>query len=299
MGTLYIPSVQTDCVVDLSHTQTIADPVTAFTAAKIGSPTSAPVAMIIHKASQGTGMVDETFAPRRTAARQVDLLFAAYHFCDGSDPKTQVAHFLSVVGDASQTPLALDAEKNSSQVTIAQICTMADAIAQKVGRKLDWLYMGASGPDGAETGMTDAAMAYLASLVSDLWLPEYGTRPICPAPWKTWAMHQYTGDGINGSGTVAGIGKGLDRSYFAGTEDDLRAYVARLLGSAPSAPAPAPQPPVVAPVAPTEPSAFIIPLDTHAHIAAAQAALQQAGLYSGSIDGLAGPKTQAALGAWR
>lgn len=292
MSTLFIPPVQTDCVVDLSHAQSIPDPIGAFAQMRASG-----IALLIHKATQGTGFVDDTFAPRRAAAAQVSMLFAAYHFCDGSAPAAQAAHFLSIVGDASKTPLALDAEKNASQVTIQQTIELADAIAQKIGRRLDWLYMGASGPDGNGTGMTDAAMAQLYALVTDLWLPEYGSRPICPAPWTRWAMHQYTGDGINGSGYVAGVGRDLDRSYFAGTVADLQAYFARLVGGQP---APAPQPPAQpAPVVQTTAPVLSITLDTQAHIAAAQAALKQAGLYQGAIDGISGPKTQAALAAFR
>lgn len=292
MTILYLPPVQTDCVVDFSHAQGFTNHVEALTAAKASG-----VVMLIHKASQGSGFVDPMFAPRRAACAQIALLFSAYHFCDGSSPTAQAAHFLSVVGDASRTPLALDAEKNASQVTIPQVITMADVITQKVGRKLDWLYMGLSGPDGAGTGMTDAAMAQLYSLVTDLWLPEYGSRPICPAPWTRWVMHQYTGDGINGSGYVAGVGRGLDRSYFAGTAADLQAYFARLVGGTP-APVPAPPAPP-APVVTSGAPVLTITLDTQAHIAAAQAALKQAGLYQGVVDGISGPRTQAALTAFR
>lgn|GEM_PF-5123372 len=292
MSTPYLPPVQTDCVVDLYHGDTIADPVAAFNAAKASG-----VEMIIHKASQGSGVTDDTFTARRDAAGQAGLLFAAYHFCDASTSTAQVANFLSAVGDASKTPLALDAELNpKSQVSITQLITMADAVAQGIGRKLDWLYMGASGPDGNGTGMTDAAMAQLASLVTDLWLPEYGSRPICPLGFNTWIMHQYTGDGINGSGYVAGIGSKLDRSYFAGTVADLHTYVAHLLGSSPSVVPAVTMPPTAAP---TPPQVLTITLDTKAHIAAAQAALVQAGLYTGRIDGISGPKTAAALAAWR
>ena len=49
MSAAYLPPVQTDCVVDLSHAQDIPDPVAAFTAAKASG-----VALIIHKATQGT-----------------------------------------------------------------------------------------------------------------------------------------------------------------------------------------------------------------------------------------------------
>jgi lysozyme len=57
-----------------------------------------------------------------------------------------------------------------------------------------------------------------------LWLAEYGSRPICPPGWSQWKLWQHT-DGRVGSGpmTVPGIGP-CDRSRFAGTVDELRAW---------------------------------------------------------------------------
>jgi lysozyme len=57
-----------------------------------------------------------------------------------------------------------------------------------------------------------------------LWLAEYGTRPICPPGWSQWKLWQHT-DGLVGSAPVPvpGIGS-CDRSRFAGTVDQLKAW---------------------------------------------------------------------------
>lgn len=237
MGPIFNPVIKTDCCVDLSHSNAIhGDLVTAFQTAKASG-----VELIIQKATQGTTFVDPTFSARRAAAAQAGLLFGAYHFCDGSDPTSQMAHFLAVVDDPTGILLALDAEKNASQVTVDQIKVMVQAIRAKTGR-LPLLYMGASGPDGS--GM----VANTIISFCDLWLPEYGNTPRCPPGWSEWTLHQYTGDGINGSGAVAGIGTGLDRSFFAGSIPELHAWFSKAVGTAPAAPTQSP-----APTAPTAP----------------------------------------------
>lgn len=224
MTVAYLPPVQTDCVVDLSHNNAIALPNTAFSTAAASG-----VELFILKATQGAGMIDTTFPARRAAVTACGALLGAYHFCDGSAPNAQVGNFLNAVGDTTGVLLALDAEANpASQVNVYSVCVMAWQIFQQVGR---WplLYMGRNGPDNKGTGLNDTDVtAYLAQC--DLWLPEYGNYPIPPPGFSKWVMHQYTGDGIGGAGVVAGIGNKLDRSYFAGTAADLKVWHAQVTG---------------------------------------------------------------------
>lgn len=215
---IFKPAVQTDCIIDLSHNNRIDAPTAAFATAKTSG-----VAMVILKATQGSDEVDNTFAERRAAAQAAGLLVGAYHFCDGTDTGQQASHFLGTVGDLTGLVLALDAEANpTSQVTAYQVCGMIYEIEEKTG-KAPLLYMGRNGPDNRGTYMNEAnVVAYLAQC--PLWLPEYGSTPVLPNGFTKWVMHQYTGDGINGSGFVAGIGSKLDRSFFAGTAADLTAW---------------------------------------------------------------------------
>ena len=71
---------------------------------------AAGIQAIIHKASQGTGIVDGEYAARRPAALAAGLLWGAYHFFDHSDPVQQARHFLSVASPTANTLVALDWE---------------------------------------------------------------------------------------------------------------------------------------------------------------------------------------------
>lgn len=232
MVVAYIPAVQTDCVVDTSHAQNLPNPVAAFAHAKVGDASSPPIAMIIQKASQGVSEVDETYRPRRAAAAATGLLFCAYHFCDGSEPIAQAKHFLATIGDPTGIVLFLDAEKYKSQTTVAEVLAMAKYIQRTIGR-LPGPYMGRDGPNGRGNELPNAELTslYAASPVDLLWLAEYGNNPVCPPGFKRWALHQYTGDGINGSGYVAGLGSKLDRSRFAGSVDELKVWHAVASGA--------------------------------------------------------------------
>lgn len=55
MSTAYRPAVMTDCVIDLSHNNAIANPVAAFKTAAAGG-----ILAVIHKATQGSGYIDPT-----------------------------------------------------------------------------------------------------------------------------------------------------------------------------------------------------------------------------------------------
>src|SRR5437879_13829039 len=85
----YIPPVMSDVVIDLYHGNKVS---VDFSVIK-----SAGVAAVILKATQGTGFVDPTFAPRPAQARAAGLLVGAYHCLDATSAIEPAAHFLSVV----------------------------------------------------------------------------------------------------------------------------------------------------------------------------------------------------------
>jgi GH25 family lysozyme M1 (1,4-beta-N-acetylmuramidase) len=202
----YLPPVTSDVVIDLSHWQAPVD----FVRAK-----SAGIAAVILKATQGVDWVDVTFGDRLAAATTAGLLVGAYHFLDGSTPKSQVENFLSVAGGCSV--LALDAERNGigTTVTVEQAAETAARLHMATGNA-PLIYIGRYGLDGRSTGLPNGVLSRCP-----LWLPAYNLRPLCPPGWSEWALWQYT-DGSAGSdiAPVAGIGR-CDRSRFAGTIDDL------------------------------------------------------------------------------
>ena len=92
----------TNAVIDLSHHNTSPNFAKAAADGIVG---------IIHKATQGIGGVDATYAGRRPSAEEAGLLWGAYHFGTGSDGVKQAEFFLESVNSAG-TLLVLDLEAN-------------------------------------------------------------------------------------------------------------------------------------------------------------------------------------------
>src|SRR5437867_4109626 len=90
-----------NAVIDLSHHNNAVD----FRRVK-----AAGIVGVIHKATQGVGHVDPSYAASRSGARAAGLLWGAYHFGTGGDGVEQADHFLDAVDPAPDTLLALDFE---------------------------------------------------------------------------------------------------------------------------------------------------------------------------------------------
>ena len=203
----YLPPVMSDVVFDISHYENVSQ--------EFVTTAEAGIVAVILKATQGTGFVDPTFLERAAEARSAGLLVGAYHFLDGSNPAEQVAHFLTVaVSEAMVNWLAFDWEPYpASQASVIQAATAVASVRAATGT---WpvLY--------TIRGMLSAQNNTLSNC--PLWLAEYGTRPICPPGFTAWQLWQHT-DGQVGSAVVPVPGVGpCDRSKFAGTVDQLRAW---------------------------------------------------------------------------
>jgi lysozyme len=208
MSTLvpFIPPVMSDLVIDLYHGDKIS---VDFAVVK-----AAGIAAVILKATQGSGFVDPTFAPRVADAQAAGMLVGAYHFMDGTSPVDQVAHFLSVVGNTNDALLALDFEADeASQATVTQVASAINAVKAVTGR-FPVLY--------TNRYMITTPNPILSQC--PLWLAEYGSNPVPPPGWSEWKLWQHT-DGQIGSDpkSVHGIGP-CDRSRFAGTVAELTAW---------------------------------------------------------------------------
>jgi lysozyme len=203
----YLPPVMSDVVIDISHYDTVSQDFAAT--AKAG------IVAVILKATQGTGFVDPTFLARAEEAKAAGLLVGAYHFLDGSDPAAQMAHFLTVANsEAGVDRLAVDFEPYpSSQASSTQAATAVASVYAALGKR-PLLYM----------GRYQISRVSKTLSMNPLWLPEYGSNPICPPGFSTWMLWQHT-DGQVGSAVVPvpGIGP-CDRSKFAGSVEQLRAW---------------------------------------------------------------------------
>jgi GH25 family lysozyme M1 (1,4-beta-N-acetylmuramidase) len=101
----------TPLVLDLSHHNTVESLKPAAAAGVIG---------VVHKATQGVGMVDEKYLARRFLAREAGLLWGAYHYLTATSVDLQVAHFLSTVKEGDTYPfLVLDFEERGVSLTVA------------------------------------------------------------------------------------------------------------------------------------------------------------------------------------
>ena len=172
---------------------------------------------VIHKASEGSSTVDETYARRRTTAKDAGLLWGAYHFIRPVDTSSQVDLFLRTAQPDQDTLLALDYEVDS--VSLDQARDFIEQVESRVGRSIV-LYSGNTIKEKLGNRVDPWWGAHR------LWLAQYGSNPRAPPSWaKAW-LWQYTGDGegppphqvpgIEGDG-------GIDISHWDGTDDELRA----------------------------------------------------------------------------
>ena len=189
-------------VIDLSHYNTI----TSFSDIKSGG-----IVGIIHKATQGTGWSDPTYADRKQQATAAGLWWGAYHFGTNADGAAQAQYFLKTVNPGPNDLLALDFEENpSSQMTIAQAEQFVTEVFNQTGR-----YPGFYSDALAGNMLGNNKSAVLANCW--FWRAQYGSSaPIVPSTWSTWTMWQYTQ-----SGPVSGISAPCDRDTFNGSMDQL------------------------------------------------------------------------------
>ena len=253
MTTYWQPTSRFDGVIDVSHHNGVID---------WGMVASGGTALAFVKATQGADYRDPAFATNRSGANAASILTIPYHFLTEDPVEDQLRNLSGVLGILSG-PVMLDWEIDPQTNRRPAVAIMEAAGAQLrslVGR--DPL---------AYHGMYD-----LSSPAINAWpwmVPKYGPQPQGPH----WLFWQFTD-----RAAVPGIAGGADRSYFAGTLDELRAW--HRDGTMPASfTSPAASQPV-SPVSNLKEGAGVL-----------QHALQVNGLYSGPIDGVVGRNTLRAL----
>lgn len=197
-------------VVDLSHYNSVA----SFQQAKLNG-----IAGVIHKATQGTTVVDSEYHGRQQRALANGLFWGAYHFGVKGNVEQQVEHFLATVNPTATDLLVLDFEPNgvSGTMNLAEAETFVSSVNDKTGR-YPGLYSGESFLRERVGGNTDTILKNCF-----LWVAKYSSeQPKIPAAWETFTLWQYT-DGNAGSQPhqVPGIGR-CDRDKFNGDLDSLK-----------------------------------------------------------------------------
>jgi lysozyme len=196
-------------VVDISHYDHIVSLATARKAGIVG---------VIHKATEGPGMVDTFYARRRDPVRQHGMLWGAYHFLRCGNVAVQVAHFLSVVGNDPQALLALDHE--DPKVPLINAVEFLQRVYVATQR---WpvLYSGFLLKEQLER---EGGPPNWGSV--RLWLAHYSPNPSWPNHWSKPFLWQFTGDGQgpqphNVPGILIEGSTGIDVNSYDGTADEL------------------------------------------------------------------------------
>lgn len=148
---------------------------------------------IIHKATQGAGMVDVTYTSRRRQAEAAGLRWGAYHFASNDDPKAQADHFLSLAKPDANTLLALDWEDNGTRtMTVAQARTFLERVMDKTGRPPAGVIVYGGNVLKEKISKKDD-LAFFAQF--PLWLCQYGPKAKLPKAWSSYFLWQYAEDG--------------------------------------------------------------------------------------------------------
>ena len=196
-------------VVDISHHNGNVDLAKAQAAGIVG---------VIHKATQGTSMVDNMYDQNRQKADAASLLWGAYHFGTQADGVAQADFFLSKVNADGKTLLVLDYEPNgNSTMTLGQAKAFVARINEVTGR-FPGLYSGSLIKQQLGGKPADPVLSQCF-----LWIAQYGPAPSnIPATWPAWTMWQYTDGNVGPQPhSVAGIGN-CDRDQFNGTIEQLQ-----------------------------------------------------------------------------
>jgi lysozyme len=199
------PMPYTNAVIDISHYQ----PNTNFANAQ-----QAGILGVIHKATQGTTLVDQTYQNHLTEVQQLGLLWGAYHFGSVGAGADQADFFLQTVKPQTSTLLVLDFE--SSAMSLQDARDFVTHI-QSVTGIWPGLYGGAYLIQQLG-GQPDAVLQNCW-----LWLAQYVQTPKLPPGWNQWTLWQYTdGSAVPDPNPIEGVTP-CDRDYYCDTADTLQA----------------------------------------------------------------------------
>ena len=198
------------------------------------------VAGVIHEATFPRLERDAKYAERQRAALDAGLLWGAYHFGDGTNPIAQADHFLRAVTAArvdnpekprSGVLLVLDFEKNGhypgGSMSVAQAVAFVERIKERTGK-----YPGLYGSENRLRQMLSGASPAHRRILKNcwLWIANYHAEPRNTAPWDSWHLWQYTGDGKCDlrprsmyPKSVANIPR-AERNIFRGNNSELQAF---------------------------------------------------------------------------
>lgn len=179
------------------------------------------ITAVMHKATEGTTFVDNSYEFRRRAAQEAGLLWGSFHFAgelDGTG-RAQADHYLSVAQVQPSDFLCFDCEKHG---TFDNMERFVERVAERLSR-----YPAIYGRRLLRELMRGNEHSIVTRGV--LWYDEYPPsnvihpRQPLPAGWSDWTLWQYT-NGADGPDPKLTTGAGrVDRSAFKGSAAELRA----------------------------------------------------------------------------
>lgn len=171
---------------------------------------------IIHKATEGTTFVDQTYGAKRVQAKAQGLLWGAYHFMRPGRIAQQASAFVKAAKPDDDTLLAVDHEDGG--VPVVDLLTFMDIVEQQTARSV-LLYSGnVIEEQGTKPGFTDAQAEALGK--RRLWLAEYtnGQPQWLVDIWPQWWLWQYAGSDPRFIGMVNGIKGDVDLDAYSGND---------------------------------------------------------------------------------
>jgi len=197
---------------------------------------------VIHRSSRGLEP-DEAYRTRAMQARKRrDLLWGAYHFCDGTSVDRQLGFALERVGYAPggrfETLMVFDFEKNitgtRTHMSIAQLADLIRKFHARTG-VLPVIYVNPGWFNGKleRDRYTKADLAVIRQC--PLWTSSYESKPTRARVFEPWTFWQYAGDSTLGSygdlvsdeafpRGIPGVGPKLEMNLFRGDVLKLRGF---------------------------------------------------------------------------
>jgi lysozyme len=176
------------------------------------------------KASEGVTVTDSLFAQNWRAMKEAGVMRGAYHFFHpASSPEDQAGHLITVMGELSvgDLPPALDLEETS------QTHDEWPGIPpeKRIGLVLRWLKKveDATGMKSViytrQGWVRDNLPGAEALKDHPLWVADFKStdKPRIPAQWAAWTFWQFSE-----TGTMPGVGSGVDLDRFNGASSDLK-----------------------------------------------------------------------------
>lgn len=174
------------------------------------------------KATEGTSVIQSTFAANYTGAYNAGLIRGAYHFARPGDSSgaDQANYFLAHGGkwsaDNQTLPGALDLEGDCGGLSQSSMVSWIQDFnnTYKAATSRDVVLYTSASWWSTCTGNTTAFAA-----TNPLWVANWGvSSPAMPAGWSTYTFWQYADDG-----SVSGVPTAVDTDVFNGSQDRLLA----------------------------------------------------------------------------